>query len=199
MSENNLAVPSWDQVDHGPLTEMDYQILKASMPTYRDILIVKTLRSTGLRISEVLSITSQQKSHHGLSHILYIKRAKKRGEEAEQVDLVFLPADLGVELDAYIKEHFRKPAEPVFQGSRPGARLTNRAVEYIFRKASIQCGRPVHPHMLRSFFSNDLMNRGCTVQEASKMLGHSNIKTTLDHYHQLTTDRRRQIGEGIIP
>jgi integrase len=191
----------WNQVKHGPVVESDYEMLKDCMPSYTYLLIVKLLRCTGLRLSEILTLTSAQKQHVGLSHCVLIQRAKKRGNEAAQLDPVFMPAELGIELDSYIKDHLRRPGDPVFQraGGKQGKRISNRALEYVFRQASEQIGRRITPHMLRSYFSNHLMNNGVPPETVSQLLGHNNVKTTLQHYRQLTMDKRRQIGEQIRP
>lgn len=189
----------WQKVDQGPLTQDDYERLKDSMPSYSYLLIVKLLRCTGLRISELLSITPSQKMRVGASHCIVVKRSKKRGNEEDKLDAIFIHPEMGIELDSYIKDHFRKHTEPIFQGNKLGLRLTNRALEYVFRQASEKIERKVTPHMLRSFFSNYLMDNGVPVDVASKMLGHNNVKTTLEHYRQLTMDTRQRIGEAIRP
>lgn len=191
--------PLWDKVNFGPLEEKDYDALKDAMPTYTYLLILKLLRCSGVRISELLSLVPRQKSNVGLHHCILVKRAKQRGKETDQLDPIFMPGELGIEIDAYIKDHLRKPNEPIFQGSKPGQRLTNRALEYVFHKAGLQIGRPVTPHMIRSFYSDYLADNGVPIDVISLMLGHSSTKTTMEHYRKLTMAKRQDLGERIRP
>ena len=48
----------------------------------------------------------------------------------------------------------------------------------------------VHPHRFRRTFATGLANRGMEVQEIAKLLGHSNINTTLEYVY--TSDDKIQ-------
>ena len=81
----------------------------------------------------------------------------------------------------------------VFGGERP---LEPRTMQYRFKKlleeAGIQ-GRSFHA--LRHTFATNCVENGMDVKALSELLGHSDVKITLNHYvHPTMESKRRQIG-----
>ena len=58
-------------------------------------------------------------------------------------------------------------------------------------------GRPVHPHELRHLYVKTLIDGGVPVLAASKLVGHSDTKTTERWYYDLTAEQRRAIQERM--
>ena len=70
--------------------------------------------------------------------------------------------------------------------------ITDRQVRYVFAAAGKRgIGRPVHPHELRHLYVKTLIDGGVPVLAASKMVGHSDTKTTERWYYDLTAEQRR--------
>jgi integrase len=96
-----------------------------------------------------------------------------------------------VQLRDYIKGRFLKPTDKVFN-------IKDRALRYAFEKAGIiALGRPVQPKEFRSLFVQTMVDGGVDMATASKMVGHTDIRTTQKHYYTLSAVRRQMIGEGI--
>lgn len=200
--KSNQLSEQWQQVDPGPLTDADYEALKDAMSDYKYLLFVKLLRCTGVRKGELLSRHPEhcQRVYVGgeVSYAILFSRSKKR-ENSGQLDPLFIPVALGLELDNFIQERGVKPKDPIFQGHRPGVALTSRAVEKAFERASQQIGRRVTAHMLRHYFSNWYLDRGAAPHDVAQLLGHNDPKTTLQHYHEQHLEKRRHFGEAIKP
>jgi len=66
MEHNNEAgiLVTREVIVQGPLDQQQYDAFKACLPTWRDVLIAKTLRSTGLRVMELLRLEGR---HYDLS------------------------------------------------------------------------------------------------------------------------------------
>jgi len=67
--------------------------------------------------------------------------------------------------------------DPVFASRKTGARLTERAVLGIVKRAAATAGieAPVSPHWLRHAHTSHAIDRGATLPEVQSTLGHGNI------------------------
>jgi len=70
--------------------------------------------------------------------------------------------------------------DPLFASHKTGARLTERAVLGIVKRAAAKAGieAPVSPHWLRHARASHAIDRGATLPEAQSTLGHGIITTT---------------------
>ncbi len=76
--------------------------------------------------------------------------------------------------------------------------ITDRQVRYVFAATGRKgIGRPVHPHELRHLYVKTLIDGGVPVLAASKLVGHSDTKTTERWYYDLTGEQRRAIQERM--
>jgi site-specific recombinase XerD len=71
---------------------------------------------------------------------------------------------------------------PVFTNAA-GGRLTTRAMYDVVRRAGLQQGLEVHPHMLRHSFATHLLAGGADVRAIQEMLGHASLATTQRYTH----------------
>lgn len=203
--KSDQLAEQWQQVDPGPLTDADYEALKDAMSDYKYLLFVKLLRCTGVRKGELLSRHPEHCQRvyvsGDMSYAILFHRSKKgdNGDNNDRLDPLFIPVTLGLELDNFIQERSIKPREPIFQGHKPGVTLSSRAVEKAFERASKLIGRRVTAHMLRHYFSNWYLDRGASPHDVSQLLGHNDVKTTLQHYHEQHLEKRRHFGEVIKP
>lgn len=90
-------------------------------------------------------------------------------------------------------ESFNKEEPYVFGGSKP---LEPRTMQYQFKKilsaADIESR---HFHILRHTFATNCVENGMDVKVLSEILGHSDVKITLNRYVHPTMDsKRKQIG-----
>lgn len=171
-------------------------------PSYlRDICILETLFSTGLRVSELAALNKSQVD-------LVRKEFMVRGK-GKKPRIVFL-SDKAVErITAYIKN--RDDAfEPLFinagrsrmlRGARDittgeNRRLTTVSIESIVRKYAMLAGirKKVTAHTLRHSFATTLLQNGADIRAVQEMLGHSSITTTQIYTH-LTNSRLREVHE----
>jgi len=151
----------------------------------RDKAILEVLFSTGLRVSELVSLNRDN---------VDIKRREfgvvGKGGRAR---VVFLSSRAASYLDEYLKardDNFK----PLFiRHSRNLApnlkdnqmRLTARSVQRILKKYSRKVKLPFDatPHVLRHSFATDLLMAGADIRSVQEMLGHKNIQTTQIYTH----------------
>lgn len=101
-----------------------------------------------------------------------------------------LPDPLREVLAAYWR--WKRPADWLFPGEKPGRPITRDAVFDACRKAARRAGisKPVHPHSLRHAFATHLLEDGADLLSIQKLMGHANLKTTALYLHLADTTVR---------
>ena len=157
----------------------------------RDRTILELLFSSGLRVSELISLNRDQIS-------LNLKRKEFMVRGKGQKDrLVFISDEAANWLHRYLEKRTDN-SPPLFinnsknrrQISQDGhhLRLSSRSIQRIVQKAALKAGlsKKVSPHTLRHSFASNLLSNGADLRSIQVMLGHANIATTQIYTH--TTD-----------
>lgn len=164
----------------------------------RDLAILETLYSTGLRVSELAALNRNQVD---LKRREFMVRGKGRKPR-----IVFLSERAVKRIEDYIKSR-NDAFDPLFinRGRARSAsditkgenrRLTTVSIEALVRKYAMLAGiiKKVTPHTLRHSFATDLLQNGADIRAVQEMLGHASITTTQIYTH-LTNRRLREIHE----
>jgi site-specific recombinase XerD len=154
------------------------------LKSLRDKAILELLFSTGLRVSELCS----------LSRYLDLKKDEFsiRGK-GEKIRVVFLSQEAKDAIQNYLKAR-TDTDEALFTGlstvntqenAEQSHRLTSRSVERIVKQYAIKAGitKKVTPHVIRHSFATDLLQNGADLRSVQAMLGHSDISTTQVYTH----------------
>ncbi len=160
----------------------------------RDRAILELLFSTGLRVSELCS----------LSRDLDIRRDEFsiRGK-GEKVRVVFLSDTAKSSVKAYLDKRddiddalFVKINKERGAGEEAG--LTRRSIERIVKHHAISAGisKKVTPHVIRHCFATDLLSNGADLRSVQALLGHANISTTQIYTH-VTDKHLRDIHKSF--
>ena len=164
------------------------RLLKApdgdGLKSLRDKAILELLFSTGLRVSELCSLSRDldlQKDEFSV-----------RGK-GEKVRVVFLSDSAKEALKKYLAKRadiddalFIRLGRRVSKlDKQDSLRLTPRSVERIVARYAIKAGisKKVTPHVLRHQFATDLLQNGADIRSVQIMLGHSSISTTQIYTH----------------
>jgi site-specific recombinase XerD len=149
----------------------------------RDRAMLELLFSTGLRVSELVSLDRDS---------IDVKKDEfsVRGK-GDKIRVVFLsPAAKAALLRYVAKRH--DPDEALFVRMRASAaatdgdlRLTARSVERLVKKYAAAAGiaKKVTPHSLRHSFASDLLEGGADLRSVQLLLGHAQITTTQIYTH----------------
>jgi integrase/recombinase XerC len=143
----------------------------------RDHAILELLYSSGLRVSELVGLDSNQ-----LDLELGVVRVMGKGRKERIVPVGMKAIDA---LKVYLERRGRlKEEEPIFINSL-GGRLTARSVGRLIKKYTRHSGifRKVSPHSLRHTFATHLLDAGADIREIQEMLGHSSLSTTQRYTH----------------
>lgn len=166
----------------GALTEGEISRLLAAPHSgdahgLRDKAMLELFYASGLRISELASLTIQQIDlEHGFVRV-FGKGSKERvvpmGEKAAKAIAAYLEAG---------RPHFVKASRTrshLFLSERGGPLSRVRLwmlVRHYARLAGIK--RAAKPHLLRHSFATHLLSGGADLRAIQEMLGHANISTT---------------------
>ena len=151
----------------------------------RDKAILETLFSTGLRVSELVSLNRDQVD-------LERKEFGVKGK-GNKLRVVFLSDTAAQWIERYLRlrqDHFK----PLFirhsgkvdaRNNGEKMRLTARSIQNIVSKYAKRSGLPIEvtPHTLRHSFATDLLINGADIRSVQEMLGHESIRTTQVYTH----------------
>jgi site-specific recombinase XerD len=154
----------------------------------RDRVLMETLFSTGLRVSELVSLN---KTTINLESREFGVMGKGR-----KIRVVFLSPSAAQWIERYLRErndHYgpvfirHSGTLPAIDDPRAGEklRLTTRSVQRIIGKYGRLAHLPysITPHVMRHSFATDLISHGAGLREVQEMLGHKNIATTQIYTH----------------
>lgn len=159
--------------------------------TLRDRAILELFYSTGIRLSELVSLNWE---HIDLEDGMVRVFGKGRKERMVPVGSAAVRA-----MRAYLEDSHRregvvagkdrpKGGSPVFINQR-GKRLSDRTVARTIHRYAIQLGNPrLTPHVLRHTFATHLLDGGCDLRSIQELLGHASLSTT-QRYTHLETKR----------
>ena len=143
----------------------------------RDAVIMELLYATGLRVGELVSLNLE---HVDLSKA-YVRCIGKGSKER----IVYLHSKALEELKRYLCESRiallgRSRAEPALFVNHRGKRLTRQWVWNILKTYAQKAGidQTITPHTLRHSFATHLLQRGASLRQVQKLMGHSSISTT---------------------
>ncbi|WP_167496045.1 MULTISPECIES: site-specific tyrosine recombinase XerD [Shewanella] len=148
---------------------------------HRDKAMLELLYATGLRVTELVSLTMEQISlRQGLVRVM-----GKGGKER----LVPLGELAIAEVEQYIKfargELLSMKQSDVLFPSRRGQMMTRQTfwhrIKLYAARAGIQCH--LSPHTLRHAFATHLLNHGADLRVVQLLLGHSDLSTTQIYTH----------------
>lgn len=148
----------------------------------RDKAILELLFSTGLRISELCGLSTDDID---MSKEEFSVRGK-----GDKVRVVFLSDRARSAVQDYIKS--RKDMDDALfvrygRKANDGGdlRLSPRAVQRLLKTYAVKAGitRKVTPHVIRHSFATDLLSNGADLRSVQALLGHANIGTTQIYTH----------------
>ena len=165
----------------------------------RDSAILYTFFSTGMRLSELVSLNRDDMNFRTREISVRGKRGKVR--------VVFL-SDSAVEaLKCYLearKDHhaplFVRVMKdfPDIEGEK--FRLSVRSIQNVVKKYALAAGivTDPSPHTLRHSFATDLLRNGADLRSVQEMLGHKDLSTTQIYTH-VDKERLKSIHEEFHP
>jgi site-specific recombinase XerC len=162
---------------------------------YRDVAILETIYSCGLRISELCALKSGD-VHFGEQLV----RVQGKGRKERQVP-IGEPALKAIEHYWSCLAVAPGPGDPVFQGAgTDGRALQPRIIQQRLKQHLANAGLDpkLTPHKLRHSYATHLLNAGADLRSVQELLGHAHLATTQVYTH-VTTDRLKKVYDQAHP
>lgn len=164
-------------------------LIHKSRPTVmRDHVMFELLYSSGLRVSELVSLKLED-AHLEAGFL----RVLGKGSKERVVPMNMRAVE---KLKHYINQIRpmilkKKKSSYLFVTGR-GSSLTRQRFWQVMRTLGRQIGIEISPHMIRHSFATHMLEGGADLRSVQKMLGHSDISTT-QIYTKVTTERLRKV------
>ena len=162
----------------------------------RDLAILSLFLGTGIRVSELVGINTDDIDFSINGFIV----TRKGGSQA----ILYFPDEVAEVLRDYMKLRMTLTAAPGHEDalflSLQNRRMSVRAVQLMVKKyATLAAPLKKHlsPHKLRSTFGTNLYHETGDIYLVADVLGHSDVNTTRRHYAAMTDDRRRMAARKV--
>lgn len=163
----------------------------------RDLAILELLYATGMRLSELVQLNSDDMDYKNKMVRVKGKGKKERlipfGQKAHEALHNYLAE----------KNNIRSAKNPHEQGlflNCRGGRMTGRSIARMLEKYIVLCSikHNISPHTLRHSCATHLLNAGADLRFIQELLGHSSLSTTQKYTH-LSMDKLKEIYHKTHP
>ena len=177
------------------LTEAEVEALLRAPQTdeprgHRDRAMLEVLYATGLRVTELVTLTPQS-----VSLVQGVVRVIGKGHKERLVPL-------GEEAVDWLQTYVREARPEILHGRVcdylfPTARsccMTRQAFWLLIKRYALEAGigKTLSPHTLRHAFATHLLNHGADLRVVQMLLGHSDLSTTQIYTH-VARERLKQV------
>ena len=156
----------------------------------RDRTMLEVLYATGLRVTELVTLTPQS-----VSLVQGVVRVTGKGGKERLVPL-------GEEAVAWLQSYVREGRPDILNGRVcdylfPTLRsccMTRQAFWLLIKRYALEAGigKALSPHTLRHAFATHLLNHGADLRVVQMLLGHSDLSTTQIYTH-VARERLKQV------
>ena len=177
------------------IDELLGQPAKSSTPeAMRDRAMLELLYATGMRVSELVSLNSEDVS----TDAGYVRCVGKAGKER----IVPIHARAAQSIAEYLAAARPRLAREARQNAlflnHRGERLTRQGFWLIIKNYARAAGisSDITPHTLRHSFATHLLRSGADLRNVQELLGHANISTTQIYQHVSSDGMRKAYGRA---
>ena len=162
---------------------------------YRDKALFALILSTGLRVSEAVSLNINDIIENNFEIRVIGKGNKERIVLYGQKCLDYINKYLSVR-----NEFLKKNDTPALFLNSQGERLSDRGMRLIVEKRTMQIAlnKKISPHSLRHSFATLLVKNGADIRSVQILLGHASLSTTQIYTH-LSLDELKDIHYKYHP
>jgi site-specific recombinase XerD len=154
----------------------------------RGVAIIAMFIYTGIRLEELRELKMQDIDFS--ERTVFVKSGK--GEKDRVVPMSLRLMEI---LEEYIKDRKRMKKESIyfFTALRSDEQMGEKVIPRLVKRLREKSGVYFYPHLLRHTFATLMLEGGCDLFSLSKMMGHSDIKTTTIYLSATVTHLQEQI------
>ena len=156
------------------ISDEDIEKLRGSCQHARDLAIIDLLYSTGIRVGELVRLNRKDINFNERECIVLGKGDKERK--------VYFDAKAKIHLQEYLAMRSDDNEALLVTLDAPHVRLKISGVEIRLRNLGRQAKvERIHPHKFRRTMATRAIDKGMPVEQVQKLLGHSQIDTTMQY------------------
>ena len=156
------------------LSDEQIELLRDGCHCSRDLAIIDLLYSTGMRVGELCNLDRDDINFNDRECIVYGKGNKERR--------VYFDAKAKLHLQKYLKRRIDSNPALFVSMDAPFDRLSIHAIEHRLRMLGRELDiSKVHPHKFRRSMATKAIDKGMPIEQVQKLLGHSQIDTTMQY------------------
>ena len=156
------------------ISDEDIEKLRGSCQHARDLAIIDLLYSTGIRVGELVRLNRKDINFNERECIVLGKGDKERK--------VYFDAKAKIHLKEYLAMRSDDNEALLVTLDAPHVRLKISGVEIRLRNLGRQAKvERIHPHKFRRTMATRAIDKGMPVEQVQKLLGHSQIDTTMQY------------------
>ena len=174
------------------LTREEVHLILSHTSNVKHYTLLATCYALGLRVSELVQL--QVRDIDSTRLLVYVRSGKGNKDRA-----VILTEALLQLLRRYWHQYH--PTEPLFYGQNPSRSLAAGSASKIFGRAKSATGidKQGGIHSLRHAYATHQLEAGMPTFKLQRLLGHSDIKSTLRYVHWLPTYKNRgKLGIDLL-
>jgi site-specific recombinase XerD len=180
------------------LLDSVYEVVPEPKQRSRVHAFFQLMRWSGLAIRDALTLEREELQEYTMhsGKVLYriVTDRQKTGTNVS----VPIPPKVGDELLQVLNGN---PRFVFWSGEGDEESITKNWAKYYitpcFKAAGLDDGRHMKSHRLRDTFAVDLLEKGVPLEEVSKLLGHTSIKTTEKHYAKWVKGRQDRLDSLV--
>lgn len=156
----------------------------------RAVAVIAGFIFTGIRLEELKNLRMEDIDL--ASRTLFVKSGK-----GEKDRIIPLNPRLVEILEEYLQDRkrLRKTCPYFFTAMRQDTKMGDSVIKRLIQRLRKKSGIHFYPHLLRHTFATLMLEGGCNLYALSKMMGHSDIKTTTIYLSATTNHLQEQIGK----
>lgn len=152
-------------------SDVEIDAMRFACKTEKERAIIEVLLSTGMRVSEMCTMHTDDINRNSMT--VHVKHGKGNRERITYINDVALR-----HLIAYTNS--RKEAGTALFYNKNHGPLNPGGVRKILNTIAVRAGvENVHPHRFRRTFATNLAKRGMEIQSIQRLMGHTNLNTTM--------------------
>jgi site-specific recombinase XerD len=177
-----------------PLKPVEVDKFMGHLLRYRDVAIVLTMMTCGLRSHEVINMRVEDVDFHQCQMRVHGKRRKER--------IVPLCFQIMKAFERYMTMERPKHSVDnffvVLRGKGSGKKMNRESFRAFFRYHRNKSGvKKAHPHEFRHLFASDLARAGVSIAVIQELLGHADLKTSQIYIDLFIDDVRREYDKAM--
>lgn len=156
------------------ISDEEIEQLRDHCRCVRDLAMIDLLYSTGIRVGELVNLNISDINFESRECVVFGKGDKERK--------VYFDAKAKIHLQDYLKSRIDNNPALFVTLDAPYDRLKISGVEIRMRTLGRQLNmEKIHPHKFRRTMATRAIDKGMPIEQVQKLLGHSQIDTTMQY------------------